>query len=91
MDLLLIQQSQQESQLTNLVKLGFVNTGSGKIVKLKIFMKLLLRRKRQIIFSQILHRVSSLSSSVKEYDPRKHINFLIETLIRAENFLTNMT
>tara|TARA_B100000287_G_C20575492_1_gene758282 strand:+ start:24 stop:1154 length:1131 start_codon:yes stop_codon:yes gene_type:complete len=72
-----------------LVKLGFVNTGlSSYHRQAKEYYETFTDRNRQIIFSKIVHESSSLSSSVKEYDPRKHINFLIETLIRAENFLT---
>ena len=76
--------------INQLIKLGFVKSGLSSYHRLaKEYIQTSVNKNRQVIFTKIVHQDASLSSSVTKDDKRKHVNFLIETLIRVEDFNKN--
>lgn len=66
--------------INQFVKLGFVNNLTSYNPESIDFLNAKTNRKRKSIFSKVVYKYASFSSSITEYKEYKEINFLVKTL-----------
>jgi len=66
--------------INQFVKLGFVNNLKSYNIEAIEFLDARTNRRRQTLFSKIVYKYSTFSSSITQYSEQKEINFLLKTL-----------
>ena len=66
--------------INQFVKLGFVNNLKYYNIEAIEFLDARTNRRRQTLFSKIVYKYSTFSSSITQYSEQKEINFLLKTL-----------
>ena len=75
-----LQGTSLRKSINQFVKLGFVNNLKSYNSEAIEFLNARTNRKRQTIFSKIVYKYSTFSSSITKYIEQKEINFLLKTL-----------
>jgi hypothetical protein len=75
-----LQGTSLRKSINQFVKLGFVNSLKSYNRESIEFLSARTNRKRQTLFSKIVYRYSTFSSSITKYIEQKEINFLLKTV-----------
>jgi len=75
-----LQGTSLRKSINQFVKLGFVNNLKSYNIETMEFLDARTNRKRQTLFSKIVYKYSTFSSSITQYSEQKEINFLLKTL-----------
>jgi hypothetical protein len=75
-----LQGTSLRKSINQFVKLGFVNSLKSYNIESIEFLSARTNRKRQTLFSKIVYRYSTFSSSITKYIEQKEINFLLKTV-----------
>ena len=75
-----LQGTSLRKSINQFVKLGFVNNLKSYNIESIEFLDARTNRKRQTLFSKIVYKYSTFSSSITQYSEQKEINFLLKTL-----------
>lgn len=75
-----LEKTSLRKSINQFVKLGFINNLKSYNRETIDFLNAKTKKKRQTIFSEIVYKYSTFSSSITKYVEQKEINFLLKTL-----------